>query len=88
MINHWQTPSGMSRRHFMSHLAGSSAALGASVSLGNAIYANSKNGVVFNGSARDLEGLEEIEGFTVSEVVGTHCDLFPAVGEVERRSST
>lgn len=31
--------------------------------LGNAIYANSKNGVVFDGSARDLEGLEEIEGF-------------------------
>ncbi len=31
--------------------------------LGNAIYANSKNGVVFNASSRDLEGLSEIEGF-------------------------
>lgn len=31
--------------------------------LGNSIYAHSKNGVVFNGSVRDLEGLEEIEGF-------------------------
>lgn len=31
--------------------------------LGNAIYANSGNGVVFDGSVRDLEGLEEIEGF-------------------------
>lgn len=31
--------------------------------LGNAIYANSGNGVVFDGSSRDLEGLEEIDGF-------------------------
>lgn len=31
--------------------------------LGNAIYANSGNGVVFDGSLRDLEGLEKIEGF-------------------------
>lgn len=31
--------------------------------LGNAIYANSKNGVVFNASSRDLEGLSNIEGF-------------------------
>ena len=31
--------------------------------LGNAIYANSRNGVVFDGSVRDLEGLEKIEGF-------------------------
>jgi regulator of RNase E activity RraA len=31
--------------------------------LGNAIYANSKNGVVFNASSRDLEGLSKIEGF-------------------------
>ncbi len=31
--------------------------------LGNSIYAKSKNGVVFDGSARDLEGLAEIEGF-------------------------
>jgi len=31
--------------------------------LGNTIYANSGNGVVFNGSSRDRAGLEEIEGF-------------------------
>ena len=31
--------------------------------LGNSIYAKSRNGVVFDGSVRDLEGLEEIEGF-------------------------
>ena len=31
--------------------------------LGNAIYANSGNGVIFNGSVRDIEGLERIEGF-------------------------
>ena len=31
--------------------------------LGNAIYANSRRGVVFDGSARDLEGLAQIEGF-------------------------
>jgi len=31
--------------------------------LGNAIFAKSKTGVVFDGGIRDLEGLEEIEGF-------------------------
>ena len=31
--------------------------------LGNSIYAKSKTGVVFDGSVRDLEGLEEINGF-------------------------
>jgi regulator of RNase E activity RraA len=31
--------------------------------LGNAIFARSGNGVVFDGSVRDLEGLEEIKGF-------------------------
>jgi regulator of RNase E activity RraA len=31
--------------------------------LGNAIYAKSKNGVVFYGSVRDIEGLSKIEGF-------------------------
>lgn len=31
--------------------------------LGNSIYARSGKGVVFDGSLRDLEGLEEIEGF-------------------------
>ena len=31
--------------------------------LGNAIYTNSKNGVIFNAGVRDLGGLLEIEGF-------------------------
>jgi regulator of RNase E activity RraA len=31
--------------------------------LGNSIYAKSGNGVVFNASSRDLEGLSKIEGF-------------------------
>lgn len=31
--------------------------------LGNSIYAHSQNGVIFYGSVRDIEGLEEIEGF-------------------------
>ena len=31
--------------------------------LGNAIYANSGNGVIFDAGARDMEGLAEIEGF-------------------------
>lgn len=31
--------------------------------LGNSIYSKSGNGVVFNGSVRDLEGLSEIKGF-------------------------
>ena len=31
--------------------------------LGNAIFANSGKGVVFNASSRDMEGLQEIEGF-------------------------
>jgi 4-hydroxy-4-methyl-2-oxoglutarate aldolase len=31
--------------------------------LGNAIYANSKNGVIFDASVRDLGGLKEIKGF-------------------------
>lgn len=31
--------------------------------LGNSIYAKSKNGVIFNGSVRDAEGLSKIEGF-------------------------
>lgn len=31
--------------------------------LGTSIYANSGNGVVFNGSLRDLEGLSQINGF-------------------------
>ncbi|HUQ97465.1 MAG TPA: hypothetical protein VM010_07360 [Chitinophagaceae bacterium] len=31
--------------------------------LGNAIYAHSKRGVIFYGSVRDVEGLQEIKGF-------------------------
>src|SRR5215510_16408297 len=31
--------------------------------LGNAIYAHSHTGVIFYGSVRDIEGLEEIQGF-------------------------
>lgn len=31
--------------------------------LGNSIYSKSGNGVVFNGAARDLQGLSEIKGF-------------------------
>lgn len=31
--------------------------------LGNSIYAHSQNGVIFNGSVRDMEGLKKIEGF-------------------------
>jgi 4-hydroxy-4-methyl-2-oxoglutarate aldolase len=31
--------------------------------LGNAIYAKSQRGVIFNGSVRDMEGLDEIGGF-------------------------
>jgi len=31
--------------------------------LGNAIYANSQNGVIFNGSIRDEQGVAEIDGF-------------------------
>ncbi len=32
--------------------------------VGNAIYARSGNGIVYNGAIRDLEGLKEIGGFT------------------------
>lgn len=40
MISNWQTPAGMSRRHFMQHMAGSSAAVSASLTMGNAICAH------------------------------------------------
>lgn len=33
--------------------------------LANAIFANSGNGVIFNAGVRDLEGIEEVEGFNV-----------------------
>ncbi len=32
--------------------------------LGNAIYANSGNGIVYNGAIRDMEGLKQLEDFT------------------------
>ena len=32
--------------------------------LANAIYANSGNGIVYNGAIRDIEGLKELPGFT------------------------
>jgi len=38
--------------------------------LGNSIYANSQNGVVFYGSVRDQEGLEKIKGFN-AWILGT-----------------
>jgi 4-hydroxy-4-methyl-2-oxoglutarate aldolase len=39
--------------------------------LGNAIFANSGNGVIFNASVRDWEGLQEIKGFN-AWVKGAH----------------
>ncbi|RPJ57154.1 MAG: RraA family protein [Acidobacteria bacterium] len=33
--------------------------------LANAIFANSGNGVIFNAGVRDLEGIEEVQGFNV-----------------------
>lgn len=32
--------------------------------VGNAIYANSGNGIVYNGALRDINGLKQIDGFT------------------------
>ncbi len=32
--------------------------------LANAIYANSGNGIVYNGTVRDIEGIKELSGFT------------------------
>jgi regulator of RNase E activity RraA len=46
--------------HFGLHVDGAS--IGDNV--GNAIYANSGNGIVYDGSIRDIEGLEELENFT------------------------
>ncbi|MFU7561981.1 DUF1501 domain-containing protein [Stieleria sp. JC731] len=40
MISNWKTPNGMTRRHFMNHMAGSSAAFSAAMTLGSAIQAN------------------------------------------------
>jgi 4-hydroxy-4-methyl-2-oxoglutarate aldolase len=46
--------------------------------LGNAIYAKSGNGVVFNASSRDMEGLSEIEGFNAF-VKGWHPTFLTGV---------
>ena len=40
MISTWKTPEGMSRRHFINHLAGSSSVVAASTMFGGAIQAN------------------------------------------------
>ena len=40
MHSTWKTPGGMSRRHFMNHLAGSTAAVSAAMTFGGAIQAN------------------------------------------------
>ncbi|MEM0926232.1 MAG: DUF1501 domain-containing protein [Planctomycetota bacterium] len=42
MISTWKTPQGMTRRHFMNHLAGSSAAFSAALTFGGAIRANAE----------------------------------------------
>ncbi|WP_235908894.1 DUF1501 domain-containing protein [Roseiconus nitratireducens] len=42
MISTWKTPRGMTRRHFMNHLVGSSAAVSAAMTLGGAIQANAE----------------------------------------------
>ena len=42
MKSTWQTPAGMTRRHFMQHLAGSSAAVTASMTLGSTLYAEAE----------------------------------------------
>lgn len=42
MISTWKTPGGMSRRHFMNHLAGSTAAASAALTMGGAIAANAE----------------------------------------------
>ncbi|MCA9139184.1 MAG: DUF1501 domain-containing protein [Planctomycetales bacterium] len=42
MISTWKTPGGMSRRHFMNHLAGSSAAVSAALTMGGAIQVNAE----------------------------------------------
>lgn len=39
-MTNWQTPAGMTRRHFLNHMAGSTAAAGAAMTLGNSIYAH------------------------------------------------
>jgi len=46
--------------------------------LGNAIYSKSGNGVVFNASSRDMEGLSEIEGFNAF-VKGWHPSFLTEV---------
>jgi regulator of RNase E activity RraA len=65
--------------------------------LGNAIYANSGNGVVFNASLRDLEGLEEIDGFNafvrgwhpsaIKDMMLTGINVPIRIGEASIRAS-
>jgi regulator of RNase E activity RraA len=60
--------------------------------LGNSIYAKSKNGVVFDGAVRDLEGLAKIEGFNafvrgfhpsfLAETMLTGVNVLIQVGQV------
>lgn len=49
--------------------------------LGNAIYANSGNGIVYNGTVRDIEGLKAIPGFTAF-VKGYHPSHHNPPGEL------
>lgn len=42
MNSSWQTPAGMSRRHFMHHLAGSSAMATAAMTMGHSVYAHAE----------------------------------------------
>jgi 4-hydroxy-4-methyl-2-oxoglutarate aldolase len=46
--------------------------------LGNAIYANSGNGVIFNAGVRDLAGLEDIKGFNAWHK-GSHPSFLQSV---------
>ncbi len=41
-MTNWRTPAGMTRRHFINHMAGSTAAAGAALTLGNSIYAHAE----------------------------------------------
>ncbi len=49
--------------------------------VGNAIYANSGNGIVYNGTIRDIEGLKALPGFT-SFVRGYHPSHHNPQGEL------
>jgi len=49
--------------------------------VGNAIYANSGNGIVYNGTVRDIEGLKDLPGFT-SFIRGYHPSHHNPSGDV------